>query len=85
MSKSFFSVSVGSTPHFELWDRLHFYKNIASIVYLRNWALIAPIIVFRFLLNLRPFLLEAIGVTGLGLLPFQVHLMLFRKLVPLFE
>ncbi len=76
---------VSFTPHFELWDRPHFYKNIASIVYVGNWALVAPIIVFRFLLNLRPFLLEAIGVTGLSLLPFQVHLMLFQKLIPLFK
>jgi len=69
-------VLAGFTPHFELWDRLHFYQNIASKVYL-GLGTSSTYHRFRFLLNLHSFLLEVIGVTSLGLLPFQVHLMLF--------
>jgi hypothetical protein len=40
------------------------------MVYLGSWAFVMLVIVFTFLLDSRPFLLEAIGVNNLSLLPF---------------
>ncbi len=68
-------------------------KTIAPIAYLGSWTLVVLVIASRFLLDLRPFLLEAIGVSSSGSFPFQLHLKLFRKsfsltiatCLPLFE
>jgi hypothetical protein len=49
------------------------FNSINTIVwttYLMSWALVMPISAFRFLLDLCPFLLEAIGASSLGSLPF---------------
>ncbi len=47
---------------------------IAQVAYLRSWALVTLVITSKFLLDFRPFLLEAIGAINLGPIPFQVHL-----------
>jgi hypothetical protein len=61
-----------------------FTETITSIVYLGSWTSIVLVIAFRFLLDSHPFLLlEAIGVSNSGLLPFQPHLKLFRKFLSL--
>jgi hypothetical protein len=52
-------------------------KTIVLVTYLGNWALVAHVIVFRLLLNSRPFLLEAIGASNLGSFPFRVYLRSF--------
>ncbi len=49
-------------------------KVIAPITYLRSWALVAPIICSKFLLDFCLFLLKVIGVSNLGPFSFQVHL-----------
>jgi hypothetical protein len=41
---------------------------------LGSWALVALVITFKFLLNSSSFLLEMIGVSNSGPLPFQAHL-----------
>ncbi len=51
------------------------------MAYLGNLALVAPIIIIRFLLNNHPFLLEAIGAT-IWSTPLQAHLRLERLLPP---
>lgn len=40
------------------------------MVHLGSWAFVTLVIVFTFLLDSRPFLLEGIGANNLGLLPF---------------
>jgi hypothetical protein len=66
-------------------------KTIAPITYLGSWTLVVFVINSRFLFNSRPFLLEAIGASNLGSLPFEPHLKLFQKFIstatclPLFE
>jgi hypothetical protein len=52
-------------------------------IYLKSLAFIACIIVARFLLDHHLFLWEAIGINNFGLLPFQTHLMMAQKLIPL--
>jgi hypothetical protein len=53
--------------------RLH---PIAPTIYMGNWALIARIIVNKFLSNHHPFLLEAIGANNFGPVPLDAHLKL---------
>jgi hypothetical protein len=53
------------------------------MVILGSWALVALVIAYRFLLDSHPFLLEVIGVSSLGLVPFKVHLKLFQEFFPL--
>jgi hypothetical protein len=63
------------------------------MVYLGSWAFVALVNAFTFLLDSCPFLLEAIGVNNLSLLPFQAHLKLSKNKIllvtttclPLFE
>jgi len=57
-------------------------KLIALAAYLGNWALVAPIIVTKFLLDHCLFLLEAIGVSDFGPFPFQAHLKLAQEFLP---
>ncbi len=52
-------------------------KTIASITYVGSWTLVMLIIASRFLLDLCPFLLEAIGMSSSGSFPFQLYLKLF--------
>jgi len=54
--------------------KLIFSKVNVLATYLESWALVALVIVFRFLLNFHPFLLEMIGVNNLRPLLFQTHL-----------
>jgi hypothetical protein len=58
-----------SFPIFNGCIGLIFPKAIVPTVYLRNWALIAPIIAFRFLLDSCSFLLEAIGANSSSSFP----------------
>jgi hypothetical protein len=51
-------------PIFSGGVRLISSKVIALVAYLGSWALIAPVITSRFLLDFRPFLLEVIGVSN---------------------
>jgi hypothetical protein len=46
---------------------------IAPIVYLRNWALVASIIVVRFMVDQWPFFLEALARVNNNTFPFQQH------------
>lgn len=57
-------------------------KTIALIMYLGGWVLVVLIIISRFLLDSRPFLLVAIGASSLNSLPFQAHLKLSKELLP---
>jgi hypothetical protein len=57
-------------------------KVIVPFTYLRSWALVIIVIVSRFLLDSCPFLLEAIGVNGLGPFLFQAHIRLMQELLP---
>jgi len=61
--------------------RLIFLEVIVLAIYLEGWALVAPIIAFRFLLDSHPLLLKAIGASKSRPLPFQAHLKLVQKLV----
>lgn len=65
-----------SLPVFYKGVSLILVEVIASITYLASWALVTPIIASRLLLDSRPFLLEVIGATSLGLFPFQAYLKL---------
>ncbi len=56
--------------------RLISLEVITLAIYLGSWALIALVIAFKFLLDFRLFLLEAIGASSLGPLLFQMHLRL---------
>jgi hypothetical protein len=47
--------------------------TITSIVYLRSWALVASIIVIRFMVDQCPFLLEALTQINNNTFPFQQH------------
>jgi hypothetical protein len=47
--------------------------TIASTTYLKNWALIASIIVVRFMVDQCPFLLEALTQVDNNTFPFQQH------------
>jgi len=49
------------------------------MIYSGNGALVTPIITFRFLVDSCLFLLEIIGASNLGLLPFEVHLKFVSK------
>lgn len=53
------------------------------MLYLGSWAFVMLVIAFTFLLDSHPLLLEAFGVSNLGLVPVQVHLKLFQELFPL--
>jgi len=57
---------------------------IAPTIYMGNWALIAFIIVTKFLSNHHPFLLETIGANNFGPLPLDGHLKLAWELFLLF-
>jgi hypothetical protein len=58
-------------------------ETIALVTYLESCqTLITFVITFRFLLDLRPFLLKVIGANSSGSFPFQVHLRLFWELPP---
>jgi hypothetical protein len=47
---------------------------IALATYLGNYRFVTPIIAFRFLQDVRPFLLRAIRANNSNPIPFQVHL-----------
>lgn len=53
---------------------------IASTTCLGSWTFITPIIVARFLLDHRLFLLEAIGANNYYPFPFQAHMRLVHEL-----
>jgi hypothetical protein len=57
-------------------------KFIALVSYLGNWALVAPIITIKFLVDHCPFLLEAIGVNNFSPFPFHAHLKMAQKFLP---
>jgi hypothetical protein len=57
-------------------------KVIVPTAYLRNWALVTPIIVSKFLLDFCMFLLKVISVSNLRPLPFQAHLKSMQELLP---
>ncbi len=57
-------------------DQLHFHRAHCIVAYLGSWALIAPIIAAKFLLNYHTFLLEMIGANDFGPFLFQIHLKL---------
>jgi hypothetical protein len=65
-----------SVPVFNGGIGLIFAKTIVPTTYLGSWALVAPTIVFKLLVDSHPFFLEAIGVSSLSLVPFQTHLRL---------
>ncbi len=54
--------------------RLISLEVIVLVTYLGSWGLVALVITSKFLLDFCLFLLEAIGVSRLGPLLFQVHL-----------
>jgi hypothetical protein len=58
---------------------------IATIVpttYLGNWAFVDSIIVARFMIDQRPFLLEALAQVDNNTFPFQQHLKVACDLLP---
>jgi len=57
-------------------------KTIELMIFLGSWALVTLVITSRFLLDLHPFLLEAIGVSSSSSLPFQMHMRLSWKYFP---
>jgi len=63
-----------SLPIFQGGINFIFTKFIALVAYLGNWALVAPIIITRFLVDHCPFLLKAIGANNFGPFPFHAHL-----------
>jgi hypothetical protein len=63
-------------PSFNAVGRLISLEIIVSIAYLGNWALVVCVIISRFLL-------EMIGPSSLGPLPFQAHLKLTQEFFPL--
>ncbi len=73
--------------------RLIFSKVIAPITYLKSWALVTHVIIFKFLLDSHLFLFGTIGVNSSKPFLFQEHLILIQELllsrtvacVPLFE
>ncbi len=60
-----------------------FISTQSSMVYLRNWALLALIIASSFFHDYHSFLLEVIGACNLGMLPFQTHLRMAQYFLPL--
>jgi hypothetical protein len=44
--------------------------TIVLVAFLGSWALVVLVIIFRFLLDSCPLLLEAFGTSSLGSLPF---------------
>jgi uncharacterized membrane protein len=70
MFTGLFGALVSFIPIFNGGIGLIFVEPTMLMVYLGNWAFVTLVIGFTFLLNSRPFLLEAIGVNNLGLLPF---------------
>jgi hypothetical protein len=62
---------------------LIFLEVIILATYLKSWALVAPIIASRFLLDSQPLLLKAIGASNSRPFPFQTHLRSMWKLLPL--
>jgi hypothetical protein len=49
-------------------------STIALIAYLKSWVLVALVIVARFMVNQRPFLLEALTRVDNNTIPLQQHL-----------
>jgi hypothetical protein len=49
-------------------------STIAPTTYLRSWALVVSIVVVRFMVNQRPFFLEALARVDNNTFPFQQHL-----------
>jgi len=56
--------------------------TIAPITYLGNWAFVASIIVVRFMVDQRPFLLETLTWVNNNTFPFQQHLKVAYDLLP---
>ncbi len=55
-------------------------STITLIIYLKNWAFVASIIVVRFMVNQRPFFLALVWVNN-NTFPFQQHLKATRNLL----
>jgi hypothetical protein len=62
---------------------ISFPQNSLSMAYLGSWALVAPIITTRFLLDSHPLLLKVIGARISNIFPIQAHLKSTCKLLPL--
>jgi hypothetical protein len=56
--------------------------TIAPITYLGNWAFVASIIVVRFMVDQRPFLLETLTRVNNNTFPFQQHFKVAYDLLP---
>jgi hypothetical protein len=56
--------------------------TITPIAYLRNWALVDPIIATRFMIDQCPFLLEALTQVDNNTFPFQQHFKAKCDLLP---
>jgi hypothetical protein len=57
-------------------------STISPTAYLGSWALVALVIIVRFMVNQRPFLLEALARINNNIFPFQQHLKVARDLLP---
>jgi hypothetical protein len=53
------------------------------MTYLKNWALVALVIAFKFMLDFHMFLLKAIRTSNLISFSFQTHLRLVWEFTPL--
>jgi hypothetical protein len=56
--------------------------TITPIAYLKNWALVTPIIVTRFMVDQCPFLLEALAQVDNNTFPSQQHFKVRYDLLP---
>jgi hypothetical protein len=78
-----FNASTSHFPHLLWGDRPHFHILIALTPYLGSWALVAPIIAIKFLLNHHPFLLEAIDANDFSPFPYQNPFEVGTRVLPL--
>jgi hypothetical protein len=78
-----FNALIGHFPHLLWGDWPHFHILIALATYLRSWALVAPIIAIKFLLNHHPFLLEAIDVNDYNPFSYQNPFEIGTRVPPL--
>jgi hypothetical protein len=57
-------------------------STITLIVYLGSWALVASIIIVRFIVDQHPFLFKALAQIGNNTFPFQQHFKVAFDLLP---